>query len=1046
MTRHFLLVLFFSCIAFPGFSFAQDNVPVRTSSRDAYSRVVFDWNEKSKYTLDESEKGAAIITFSRPGHLDTSEMHLGDLANIFSLEELSEDPLKVRIKLYEQSKTRIFNTAERVFFDVYNPPAGTPLVDKKEEQHQETAAPAPQELDSASKPEVKESRATQPQTTQPKQTEQTAQSDTAQSDLGTKDKMPAEPPAYVLVPEVMSPQKSENAIKTKQPEEEHVDAQKLADAVQQNEHVFSVTSTSSVDLAIFKNFGQLWFVVDQEGYSIKPILSSPDPQIFNAIDRLKLPRGNAFKTNFPDGMTAKAQGGNLAWRLILSESGKIRENKYINPKRTVSPDSENRGGHIIWPLTGIGQVLNMKDPVTGQKLYIVTVNDSSQAAGEARSFIDFDVLTSYVGLVIRPKVDDLIVSKTPEGIEISRPHGLALMKAPDVSILKQFKDKPFFDPKKMQEGQKGKQGNNEKQSGLEKLVPKPGLFNFKEWKTGDINVLNDNENAILSTLHDQDDTHVTESLIKLAKMYLSYGMGPEALGFLDFARQKLPQLEKSSEFIAMRGVARALTNKSEVALSDLLNKNLGDFDDIKFWKSYVLADLGDWQQAAKVLPKDYGVLYGYPEHIRNKLALVLAEVNLREGRVNDADLLLAMVEEHPELLDNSMSAALDYLRGESYRQKGNVEKALSLWEGLENNKDDLYRTKAKLALTVLLKDLNKINAKQAIDRLEHLRYAWRGDQLEAQINYWLGKYYFDIKDYAKGLNIMREAASIAGDTKLGRRVASDMRDEFSELFLSDELDKISAIDAAAIYEGFTELTPAGDQGDKLVQRLAEKLADADLLERAEKLLRQQVAHRLSGEDKIRVALRLASIELLDKQPDNALSSLKQAEDELKNVPQNEMSKARTQELMLLKARAYAEKGNAQRGLAILDSLSPDDDVYKLTADIAWQQGYWDDAAAALDNVLQDENISASRPLTDKQTEIIMKRAIALNLANDRVALANMRKKYSDLMLQTTRAHQFELITRPHSSAELADRDTLKSIVSEVDLFDDFLKSYRSSDK
>ena len=54
----------------------------------------------------------------------------------------------------------------------------------------------------------------------------------------------------------------------------------------------------------------------------------------------------------------------------------------------------------------------------------------------------------------------------------------------------------------------------------------------------------------------------------------------------------------------------------------------------------------------------------------------------------------------------------------------------------------------------------------------------------------------------------------------------------------------------------------------------------------------------------------------------------------------------------------------------------------------------------------------------------------------------MREKYSDAMSQTDKARIFEVITRPRQSAALADRETLMGIVSEVDLFSDFLESYK----
>jgi hypothetical protein len=118
-------------------------------------------------------------------------------------------------------------------------------------------------------------------------------------------------------------------------------------------------------------------------------------------------------------------------------------------------------------------------------------------------------------------------------------------------------------------------------------------------------------------------------------------------------------------------------------------------------------------------------------------------------------------------------------------------------------------------------------------------------------------------------------------------------------------------------------------------------------------------------------------------------------------------------------------------------------VNKLRADIAWHAGYWDEAAQALENVIIDRNISLTRPLNEADTAVILQRAVALNLANDRVGLAAVREQFLDAMAQTDKAKVFEVVTRPRQSAALADRNTLLGIVSEVDLFKDFLDTYRS---
>ena len=97
-------------------------------------------------------------------------------------------------------------------------------------------------------------------------------------------------------------------------------------------------------------------------------------------------------------------------------------------------------------------------------------------------------------------------------------------------------------------------------------------------------------------------------------------------------------------------------------------------------------------------------------------------------------------------------------------------------------------------------------------------------------------------------------------------------------------------------------------------------------------------------------------------------------------------------------------------------------------------------------MILDENISLTRPLRDEHAMLILQRAVAQNLSGDRIGLANLREKYSDAMAQTDKARLFDVVTRPRQSAGLADRDTLLSTVAEIDLFADFLNSYKQVDR
>jgi predicted negative regulator of RcsB-dependent stress response len=278
---------------------------------------------------------------------------------------------------------------------------------------------------------------------------------------------------------------------------------------------------------------------------------------------------------------------------------------------------------------------------------------------------------------------------------------------------------------------------------------------------------------------------------------------------------------------------------------------------------------------------------------------------------------------------------------------------------------------------------------------------------------------------------------------MGKEVTEYMTTQFRKLFIDDQSKDVSPLDLVSIYDEFKELTPIGDEGDIFVQNLAERLVEIDLLGRASDLLQHQLDHRLTGESAVRVGTRLAAIQLLDNKPDRALESLKKTENVLNQTVSTD-SAAIAREVRLLKARALSKLNEADKALAILRGMPNDKDVNRLRADIAWNAGQWGQAASAFADLITEENISLTRPPSDYQSNLIINEAIALNLSGNRSDLDKLRERYGDVMAQSEKAKIFDLVTRPRQLGMLADKDSVGSLISEVDLFGDFLENYRKA--
>jgi len=964
---------------------AQSIMNARSGEHDGYSRVVFEWDKVPAY--DVSKQGAKlVITFQNTSNAALNADSING-AGLKSIGGASISGNALTLSIPDDSKFRHFNIGKRIIVDVYH---GVGAVNRAQSSPKAT------------------------QTT-PTKTKQQIQ------EMARKGQQ-------VIVDQ------------TKSFPAPRVDRQALRQAeqaVNDEAHVITLSATNKIGMAAFRRAGFLWLVVDDPSLAIAPKLSGPNKDNFKPFERMELPNGIAYRMPLEDVYYVYGEGGGLLWRVILTPN--IRKTTPIKPETTLDGTSDLAGGAQFWPITGANKKITLKDPLLGDMIHAVTVADAAQYVGERRDYVDMQILNSAVGLAVTSWVDELVVGVKPSGVTLSKNGGLSLSSARDTAAV-QLKDEI--------------DGIDNVNEFGEAPPLKDGLsriYNFKAWEMGGPQALTNNRRILMTSMGDKQGYDKVEDLLTLAKLNIANNRGLEALGLLRVAEAELAGIDESPEFLALKGAAATLASQYDVAIPSLFDKELERFGEINLWKAAALAGLEDWRQSGTIMPSNLDLVADYPDQVRFPIALKLAETSLRKGDVDEAEGLLALIDSESPYATRAIMAGLDYLGAEANRQRGDSESASAAWEKLKKGRDDYYRAKSGLSLTRLQLEEKKITTAEAINRLEALRYAWRGDELETLINYRLGQVYVESNDYLKGLSVLRNAVSLSPDSILSDEVTTYMTDTFRSLFLDGKLEEISTLDAVTIYDEFKELTPAGEAGDIFVQTLAENLVRVDLLGRAGALLEHQIIHRLNGEQSAKVGLRLAAIRLLDNKPDGALRALDLVDKAITDAAASNSKPYGEEraESQLLRARALSQLKRTGEAVDLLDQLAKrrgkDTNIARLKADMAWGAGRWDDAADALQDLIVAENISLTRPVNDAQRDLIMNRGIALNLASNRVGLANLRERFGDAMKQTDKARMFELVTRPRQMGLLGSRDSVESLMSEVDLFGDFLESYRKMD-
>lgn len=1014
MTRHlfiWLALLYAVLLAAP--VRAQDAVAVRTGSHDGYQRIVFDWPNAADYTLARSGP-TLTIRFTRAGKIDAGL--IAALENIDNARVTSgaTDNLALELSLSAKSNVRDVKVGNRIILDVYDPPGGraaaAPPPAPKPDKKPEPAAPAPVP-------------APEPEAVAPIPEPETEPVPVAQEE-------PAPVIEQTPEPEVRPDPQPEPEVKTETPVEPEQQAEAPAPTPVVEPHVVTVTSTKPVSLAVFSRGEWLWIAGDG-ALNVPPALSGLQTELFGMMQRFDVAGGHAYRIRKPDHIGVVVEGGGQRWRVLLSPNPRGVDTLAPQRLSPIAADGEagtaRRGAALLWPLKDVKNILSFTDPDIGDKITIVTQASAGPDARNPYSFVELQTLPSYAGLAFLPLADDVGASVSDGGVRVDR-------GASDLSL-------------SMAAANEGQRTQSVAAAARDDSVPvsEHNLLHPARWQMGGPAALIDNEAILLSELVARDEAERVEDLIVLAQLMVANRRGAEALGYLRTAAALDEGVAQRADVIGLRGAAYVLAHQPDLGIVELVSPKLESYYDMAYWRMKAYADLEDWQRAIQTMPKDMKAINDYPPRLREQLALGGAEVALRAGQTMQAERILADLEPALGGMNPAEQATWHYLMGETARQLKQFEKSKQYWGDLAKSKDDYYRVRGGLALTRLLLERNEITPAQAIDRLEGLRYAWRGDGLEALTNYRLGRVYIENKDYPKGLFVLRDAATISPDAQLGREVTDYMTGAFRNLYDSEDLQTISPLDAIAVYEEFKELMPAGAEGDRIVDQLAERMVDTDLLGRAENLFDHQLANRLKGVEAGRVALRLAAIRLLNNKPDAALKNLDQAEalykeGEDKTVPADKM-----REINLLRASALAKTGQAERAIDMIGTLPPDKTVARLKADIAWKSQRWREAADGLQVLIDVEQIRPDQPLTPEQAELVLNRGIALNLAGDRVGLGTLRERYQAQMGQTPKAELFDVVTLPRRFGLIRSRDTIAETINNVDLFKDFLESYRKAD-
>lgn len=967
-----MALLLVMLLAFSSVALAAGEVSVRAGKHANYSRLVFDWKKIARYQVTQSGDKLDII-FERSGNPKISHIKAARYSEIDSIKirPSGKNKLHVQIDLAEGVTYKHNRLLRKVVFDF-------------KKGSQKTKAPKQMKAEPVEYVEKK----------------------VLKKPVHKKKHSPIEETTEVPPP-LKKAHKSGKIIVDKTKQENEAEATKVK--INPQRTVISISTLEPSNFAVFERFGYLWMVLDNDLGNIPPEKFGALTGVLGKPERIEAEGGSAYRYTLPKGIFVSINKESLSWQIILSRTSNVP----IFSNAHVFPDFGRSGrARLIAVLPPAkGKIVKVKDPTVGDDLWVIPVSSAGLKVDQLYETSDLEIMPAHLGMVLRPKRDDIKVYRHEKKIFISASGGLNL--TPGVSAISNVKDKH--------------KGGSYKRR----------IFDFPNWQQGGVSALLDTKRILereLLTVQNPSDR--SEILFRLALLHFSNNMAHESIGLLRLVAEENPTMAKQPSFHAIRGAVRALAGQYLGSIEDLSIPSLMEQPEAKLWRGYAAAATEQWNLAAENFPKDNFLLGGYPSVVAIPFTIYMAESALRIGERDRARELLGTLNVYADELLPRHRSAIAYLKGEAYRQNGEKEKAILIWQPVVDGRDRLYHAKAGIALTNLLHQEGRIDDEKALERLENLRYAWRGDGLEIRILQSIGSFRIKTGKYHDGLKQLRSAVELAqGSFEDSSLITHEMMRAFADLYVHEKATDIPPLEAVSIFDEFRELMPSGADGTKASENFADYLVRMDLLERAVSVLEDRILENNGTLAGSRIGARMASIYLLDSKPKKAVEILKKTKVKAMG---NDLKHDR--ELML--ARAFSQMKRPKQAISALSSAHSED-AQRLRADIHWRAGHWAEAARALTVLLPNLEKIEGR-LTEKQTKMILNVAVAFKLSGEDGKLVKLKKKYEAKMAKTKLASSFAVVTRPAESGALSDRQTMLNLASEVDVFKGFLDSYKAN--
>lgn len=993
-------MILLAAILLAGSAFGADKTDVRVRFGDhaKYSRMVFDWPSRVNVTfLRDGDR--LVLSFDAPANFDTSRFRRIRPARIAGLKP-GADGRTVTIDMKKGSGFKQFRIGPKLVLDITDNPA----------QGRTQAAAKPVQKNPGRVADIKVKPAAKP---------------VAKKTLAAKASEAVKPKtATKATPNRSAPVPVARGSKTQKPTAQTADAA-AGEGAQESEVIpegavpvlFELRNgrvilrfqwPENVGLAALHRGASVWLAFDGDrpfDLSRMPV-GGHGPLL--KIDEEPSTNGKIVRLSVLNGAALAVLSHDTEWIIDIG-GGRGRAIDAV----PIETQADAAGGpRVFLPVAMPGKPMIVADPEIGDRFGLIPLKAPGFGIRNPRRYVLFDIHATPQGIAVGLKGDDVRIGTNDIGVTVQGDGTLFLA---DEATDKGVGEEKLPTLEAMEQAQaEGKAAKV--------------LLNFTDWLGK--GHPSDTKARLLQRVASAAPVVRNQERLALARFFVARGLSHEALGVLKRIEDFDRRADVDPAYRGLRGVAHLIAADIGEADADLGHPRLTGYADVALFRGLMSADRREFEEAHRQFKLGIPVLKKLPMAFRPRMRLAIAETALA---MRDFELASEQVE---RLLEQAGSAAraeqAKLIRARIAAHNGIYDTALPIFTELADSIHRPVRAEALFQQAELLLGQDEISTEEAISRMEKLRFSWRGDVFEFDLLKRLGELYVDVGEYRKALTTMRLTGERFPDLPEGQALDGEMRDVFEEVFLGPASERMSPITAMGLYYDFHHLTPDGDRGDKMIQRLADRLAAVELLDEAAKMLKHQVRQRLKGPEKARVGARVAVLYLLDGRPEDALEALNYSRQ--KRLPYD-----LRRERVLLRARAHTKLGRYDMALKILGGLTGMD-VNEVRTEVLWRARKWNEAANSLGSRLLDYR-PEGRPLNRQVRNDILRFAIASSLAGNYEALEKLQADFGERLKGQPEYPAFLVVTS-EDQRDTAEFRNLAAEIAQVDRFENFMSAYR----